>query len=105
MPAEAKPCPRCLQTKPASDFHRNVTTEDGRAWQCKGCMSAYMKRYRSRPSVREKARTYMRSYQRRDYVKSRAKQYYARTDVSRRVRAYQHKYHSSANLHSPHPAN
>lgn len=105
MPDENKRCPRCAQTKPRSEFHKNVRTHDGLAWQCNSCMSAYMKQYRSRRHAREKHRAYMRSYQRRDYVKAKAKEYYAREDVKQRVREYQRSRHSNTNTRHPLPSN
>ena len=34
-------CPRCGETKPLTEFHRNRTTRDGLALRCKSCVSAY----------------------------------------------------------------
>lgn len=35
----AKTCPKCGETKDASEFHRNASKKDGLAWACKSCVS------------------------------------------------------------------
>lgn len=43
--AETKPCGKCKETKPLSEFNRDKRRKDGRQSWCRACMSAYNKTY------------------------------------------------------------
>ena len=40
-----KRCPKCKQTKPLSEYHRNKSRSDGLAAQCKPCTLEYLREY------------------------------------------------------------
>jgi 5-methylcytosine-specific restriction endonuclease McrA len=40
VPAE-KPCTKCGETKPITDYHKRKSTNDGYAYWCKACQSTY----------------------------------------------------------------
>jgi len=42
-----KRCPRCAETKPLSQFHRNRSAADGHHSMCKMCTQAYTRAYQA----------------------------------------------------------
>lgn len=46
-----KPCNRCGEVKPLTDFPKNAASPDGRYSLCKVCRSKKVKEYRARPEI------------------------------------------------------
>lgn len=44
-PATTKTCPTCRQEKPLTAFHKNRSTPDGLARDCKDCTNAYLRKW------------------------------------------------------------
>ena len=48
-----KQCAKCREAKPLSEYHRSVTSRDGRAARCKSCRSQDSRRYAERRRAAE----------------------------------------------------
>lgn len=74
--AVVKRCPVCGVVKSLDDYHRHRARHDGRAYQCKDCASAYIRRYReeNRAKIAERKRRY--NEENRDKIRERKRRYY-----------------------------
>lgn len=71
-----KPCTRCGQVKPLTEFHKRASTQDGHAFQCRACQAAYDREKRAHKAARLRER-YATDPVYRDRAKARHRNYYA----------------------------
>ena len=57
-----KPCKKCGETKPLSDFYTNPQLRDGHVNTCKECCNKRSKAYHSKPENKERKRILQREY-------------------------------------------
>ena len=53
-----KKCPRCLENKPKSEFHKNPSSKDGLTCYCRQCRKEYYEKNKERSRPRTIERTY-----------------------------------------------
>ena len=61
---EKKTCKICGKTKSFDDFPKDKNMADGYINQCKVCVYARQKKYKSRPEIKEHIRNYRKQYSR-----------------------------------------
>ena len=57
-----KPCKKCGETKPLSDFYTNAQLRDGHVNTCKQCCNERSKAYHSKPENKERKQIRQRQY-------------------------------------------
>lgn len=70
-----KRCSKCHGVKPIDHFHRDSSRASGRYPQCASCVSAYAKKWRSRPEIIERNRSYQLQWSRRKERKQQILEY------------------------------
>lgn len=57
-----KKCPRCLEDKPVSEFHKNATNKDGLGYYCRQCSNQRLKEWREKNADLVKSDRLQRKY-------------------------------------------
>ncbi len=87
-----KTCPRCRETKPLNEFHRNASRYDGRACYCKKCITFYNKVYYASNREKHNAACRKSKAARPEVYKNRAKIYRTEHKEKRRIEKLRYLY-------------
>ena len=99
---ETKRCPRCGQTKPVSEWHKNKASRDGLQAYCKPCLRAYRRQRMADSDRREHYNEQQRAWRRQR--KAADPGYRERQNVRQRARRARRRAHIGGTPAASHDA-